>query len=205
MRTPYAFAVELPQALPAAIDTLRAALTAEQMGIVSEVDVQATLKAKLGLDSHPQKLLGICSPKIAHALMGAEPDIATVLLEAVVQAGDQMGAPMAVMGQHHARYVAVAEQWGLTTVAEGFAYRGYAEHGRLIPRDEPRAVLTDEVHVIRQVVGLARGTVTTIDGTMISVRAESVCVHSDTPGAARLAGRIRRHLARTGVEVRAWP
>ncbi len=136
---------------------------------------------------------------------GAEPDIATVLLEAVVQAGDQMGAPMAVMGQHHARYVAVAEQWGLTTVAEGFADRAYAEDGRLIPRDEPRAVLTDEVHVIRQVVGLARGTVTTIDGTMISVRAESVCVHSDTPGAARLAGRIRRHLARTGVEVRAWP
>ena len=79
MATPYAFAVDIPQALPQAIDTLRAALTAEQMGIVSEVDVQATLKAKLGLDSHPQKLLGICSPKIAHALIGAEPDIAALL------------------------------------------------------------------------------------------------------------------------------
>ena len=79
MATPYAFAVDIAQALPQAIDTLRAALTAEQMGIVSEVDVQATLKAKLGLDSHPQKLLGICSPKIAHALMGAEPDIAALL------------------------------------------------------------------------------------------------------------------------------
>ena len=41
MSTPYAFAVELPHALPAAIEALRAALTAEQMGIVSEVDVQA--------------------------------------------------------------------------------------------------------------------------------------------------------------------
>jgi uncharacterized protein (DUF302 family) len=79
MATPYAFAVDIEQALPQAIDTLRSALTAEQMGIVSEVDVQATLKAKLGLDSHPQKLLGICSPKIAHALMGAEPDIAALL------------------------------------------------------------------------------------------------------------------------------
>jgi uncharacterized protein (DUF302 family) len=77
--TPYAFAIELPQSLPAAIDTLRAALAAEQMGIVSEVDVQATLKAKLGLNTHPQKLLGICSPKIAHALMVAEPDIAALL------------------------------------------------------------------------------------------------------------------------------
>ena len=79
MTTPYAFAIELPLPLPVAIDTFRAALAAEQMGIVSEVDVQATLKGKLGLDSHPQKLLGICSPKIAHALMGAEPDIAALL------------------------------------------------------------------------------------------------------------------------------
>jgi len=79
MTPTYAFTLELPQALGAAIDTLRAALSAEQMGIVSEVDVQATLKNKLGLDSHPQKLLGVCSPKVAHALMTAEPDIAALL------------------------------------------------------------------------------------------------------------------------------
>lgn len=79
MTPAYAFAVELPQSLPEAVETLRAALMAEQMGIVSEVDVQATLKTKLGLDTHPQKLLGICSPKVAHAMMGAEPDIAALL------------------------------------------------------------------------------------------------------------------------------
>lgn len=79
MSTPYAFSVELAQPLPQAIETLREALAAEQMGIVSEVDVQATLKAKLGMDSHPQKLLGVCSPKVAHALMSAEPDIAALL------------------------------------------------------------------------------------------------------------------------------
>lgn len=79
MTTPYAFTIELTQPLAAAIETLRAALTAEQMGIVSEVDVQATLKAKLGMDSHPQKLLGICSPKVAHALLTAEPDIGALL------------------------------------------------------------------------------------------------------------------------------
>jgi uncharacterized protein (DUF302 family) len=79
MSTRYAFTVEIQQPLAAAIEMLRAALSAEQMGIVSEVDVQATLKAKLGLDSHPQKLLGICSPKIAHALLSAEPDIGALL------------------------------------------------------------------------------------------------------------------------------
>jgi len=80
MTTPaYAFTAELAQPLPQALETLRAALAAEQMGIVSEVDMQATLKAKLGLDSPPQRLLGLCSPRIAHALVSAEPDIAALL------------------------------------------------------------------------------------------------------------------------------
>lgn len=79
MSIPYAFAVEIGQPLDAAVQALREALAAEQMGIVSEVDVQATLKTKLGVDSHPHKLLGICSPRIAHALTVAEPDIAALL------------------------------------------------------------------------------------------------------------------------------
>jgi uncharacterized protein (DUF302 family) len=79
MTTPYAFTIELAQPLTAALEALRAALMAEQMGIVSEVDVQATLKTKLGIDSHPQRLLGICSPGIAHTLLTAEPDLAAML------------------------------------------------------------------------------------------------------------------------------
>lgn len=79
MTPAYALTIDLPQPLAAAIDSLRSALAAEQMGIVSEVDVQATLKAKLGLDSHPQKLLGICSPKVAHAILSAEPDMGAML------------------------------------------------------------------------------------------------------------------------------
>jgi uncharacterized protein (DUF302 family) len=79
MKTPYAFTIELPQPLPAAIDALRAALAAEQLGIVSEVDVQAMLHAKPGLTTPPHRLLGICSPKVTHALTSAEPDIGALL------------------------------------------------------------------------------------------------------------------------------
>ncbi|OGB19893.1 MAG: hypothetical protein A2W72_17670 [Burkholderiales bacterium RIFCSPLOWO2_12_67_14] len=79
MNPSYAFIVEIEQSIVTATETLRAALASEKMGIVSEVDVQATLKNKLGLDSHPQRLLGICSPGIAHALMAAEPDIGALL------------------------------------------------------------------------------------------------------------------------------
>lgn len=79
MTPAYALTIELPRPLATVMETLRAALVAEQMGVVSEVDVQATLKAKLGLDSHPQTLLGICSPKVAHAILSAEPDMGALL------------------------------------------------------------------------------------------------------------------------------
>jgi UPF0271 protein len=69
----------------------------------------------------------------------------------------------------------------------------------------PDAVLTDEAAVLRQVTQLARGTVTTINGAVIRVRAESLCLHSDTPGAADLALRIGRRLADEGILVRAHP
>ena len=73
MNPPYAFALTIAQPLAQAVETLRAALATEQM------DMQATLKSKLGIDSAPQRLLGVCSPKVAHALVTAEPDIAALL------------------------------------------------------------------------------------------------------------------------------
>lgn len=79
MISAYALTIELPLPQACAIEVLRTALANEQMGIVSEVDVQATLKAKLNLDSHPQKLLGICSLKVAHAILSAEGDMGAML------------------------------------------------------------------------------------------------------------------------------
>lgn len=79
MNTTYCFAMDLPQPLPAALETLRAALSAEQMGIVSEVDVQAMLKTRPGSNGHPQRLLGVCSPRVVQAMLEAEPDIAALL------------------------------------------------------------------------------------------------------------------------------
>ena len=79
MTTAYALTIDLPQPLTIAIETLRAALAAEQMGIVSEVDLQASMKAQLGVDTPPQRLLGVCSPRVVHVLTRAEPDIAALL------------------------------------------------------------------------------------------------------------------------------
>ena len=79
---------------------------------------------------------------------------------------------------------------GLVAVAEGFADRGYAADGTLLPRGEEGALL-DADGAARQAVALAD-------------RVDSICVHGDTPGAAGVARRVRDALVSAGVDVRAF-
>ncbi|HRY10180.1 MAG: LamB/YcsF family protein [Actinobacteria bacterium] len=134
-----------------------------------------------------------------------ESAVAEAVVSAVGRAAQRVGSPLALMGQAGALYLAAAEGAGIPTILEGFADRAYQADGRLLPRGEPGAVLTDEQEVVQQVAALARGEVRTIDGQLITLRAESVCVHSDTPGSATLARRIRDHLEASGIPVRAQP
>ena len=93
---------------------------------------------------------------------------------------------------------------GLTTVSEVFADRAYRADGSLVPRSEPGAVLHDELGVVERALAMVRDqAVTAIDGTRIPVRADTLCVHGDTPDAARLARRLREALEGAGVEVAA--
>jgi len=65
--------------LPAAEAKVREALLAEGFGILTEVDVTGVLKAKLGIDTRPYKILGACNPKIAHRAMEADPRVGAFL------------------------------------------------------------------------------------------------------------------------------
>ena len=75
----YTMKITLDQPYDKAVDAVRAALAAQGFGVLTEIDLTATLKAKLGVDVAPQVILGACRPPLAYAAIQAEPSIAAVL------------------------------------------------------------------------------------------------------------------------------
>ena len=91
---------------------------------------------------------------------------------------------------------------GLDAVAEGFADRAYLPDGTLMPRSSPDAVLEHQ-SALEQAVSIARDrVVTTSDGSSIPLPARSLCIHSDTPGAGKLARALRAGLLEAGLDLR---
>lgn len=93
---------------------------------------------------------------------------------------------------------------GLDYLAEGFADRSYEPDGALTPRSLPGAVLDNTSAVLAQALGFARdGMVAVRGGGRIPLTIDTLCLHSDTPGAAEHARTLRAGLEAAGIEVRA--
>ncbi len=126
-----------------------------------------------------------------------DPVLARAFVLGVVEVG-----PLAVLGPNESQLLVAAAELGLRTASEGFADRGYRPDGSLVPRGEAGAIVSDENEVADRVLGMVReGTVRAVDGTCVPVVVDSICLHSDTPGAVALARRVRAALVDAGVEL----
>ena len=121
---------------------------------------------------------------------------------AVIEAIRSVDPSLALVALANAPIIAQARAAGLRVVSEAYADRAYTKDGRLVSRREPGAVLHDAALIAERMVRLARhGTIEAIDGSVISIETQSICVHGDSPGAVAIAKEIRRRLEAEGVVI----
>jgi UPF0271 protein len=121
---------------------------------------------------------------------------------AVVQAVVEYDRDLPVLGLPGSAWLGLADEAGLTTVVEAFADREYTPEGTLVSRRRPGAVLHDADEIARRCVAMATGEpVTDVEGGLLRLAPESICVHGDTPGAVAIAGRVREALTAAGIDL----
>lgn len=122
------------------------------------------------------------------------------LAEAVVAAVATVDRSLRIVGPPGSELLAAAARDGLPMAAEAFADRAYRPDGSLVPRREPGAVIHDPATVVGRVLRLVQdGEVVAIDGSVVRLEPDTICLHSDTPDAAELARLVRRGLADAGI------
>ena len=122
--------------------------------------------------------------------------------DAVIAAIREIDPSLVLMGLSGTRILDRAADAGLATVAEAFGDRAYTPDGQLVSRREKGAVLHDADAVAVRMLRLAvEGVIEAIDGSVLRLQADSICVHGDSAGAVEMARRIREELVAGGVAI----
>lgn len=132
-------------------------------------------------------------------MAGADIRLARAVAEAVAEIDDSL-ILLALSGSEMIR---AADEIGLPSASEVFADRAYEEDGSLRARSQPDAVIRDEAECAARVLRMVtEGKVTAVTGRDIDIRADSICVHGDSPEALLFVRRIRETLKNGGVEIK---
>jgi UPF0271 protein len=124
------------------------------------------------------------------------------LAEAIADGVARWGRDVVLVGLAGSPMLDVFRQAGFAVAAEAFADRRYEPDGTLRSRKFENAMIRDPAEAGRQALSIvAPGTVIACDGTEVSVDAQTLCIHGDTPGAPEIAATVARTLREAGVSL----
>jgi len=126
------------------------------------------------------------------------------LAAAIAKAVAAFDPSLILFGLPGSEIIGAGRAAGLRVGAEIFADRAYEPDGSLTPRSRPGAVIHDAAEVASRAVRMITARVVdAVDGTIVPLDADTICVHGDTPGAEQLAAGLRARLEAAGVTVAA--
>ena len=126
------------------------------------------------------------------------------LANAIGRAIAQIDAKLILFAPQNSELARAGTTNGLQIAHEVFADRNYLSDGSLVPRARPDALLHDPEEAAARVVRMLReGKVRSVDGVDVDVRAETICLHGDKPGAVEFARVLRSRIESEGVTIRA--
>lgn len=132
-------------------------------------------------------------------LGGADPTVAAAIAAAVAA----MPVPLQLLAISGTALEGAGRAAGLAVVSEVFADRAYQADGQLVPRTQAGAVLHDPDAVAdRMLRFLDTGRMPVLGGGEVALKAGSICVHGDSPGAVAMARTLRQRLEAAGVSIR---
>jgi UPF0271 protein len=124
---------------------------------------------------------------------------------AVVAAVNSYDPGLPILGLPGSELLKQAQEAGHPVFKEAFVDRAYLADGTLVPRSQEGAVLHDVDSIVERAVRMAtKGEVAALDGTVLQVRPDSLCIHGDTPGAVEMAAAVRAGLEAAGVELESF-
>lgn len=127
------------------------------------------------------------------------------IAEAIAKAVRSAGADLILYGLSNSALIEAGQKAGLRTCSEVFADRSYQADGSLTPRSKPKALIDKADQALAQVLELTlRQRVFTPEGTAVSVKSETICLHGDGAHAVEFARVIAEGLREVGVEVKAF-
>jgi UPF0271 protein len=125
--------------------------------------------------------------------------------DALARAAKAVDPSLAFLGIALSQQVLSAERAGLNTISEIFADRGYDNNGHLLPRGQSGALIRSPGEAAQRALAmLEAGAIIATDGTRLPTPIGSICVHSDTPRAVKIASAVRTKLEAAGIRVAAF-
>jgi 5-oxoprolinase (ATP-hydrolysing) subunit A len=124
--------------------------------------------------------------------------------KAIAQAVKDFDSSLLFVGLPNSKLKTAAAELGLQFIPEAFPERGYVASGQLAPRSMNGSSIHDPAVAATRAVRMAKGSIETLEGNILEIQPQTLCIHGDNPNAVEIAMAVREALEQAGFQIQAY-